>query len=528
MLSVNIGKTAKYVYDISLDGTVVNALGNNVLSNTDGFNFQLPDDSKYRYTKEHPYISTGMSRETEKDKAYTGFKADVAEFNDMYMRDFHYNSLSVNKMGLGIDEIVYATINFARKNYADYFPDKPFPDDVKMVGNTIKSKKMPEYISKFLIKGIRMLLQGKGKEFLDEYYLYIDKIYNLQIPLRDIASKGKIKRSIEEYKKDMQTITKAGRPKARQAWYELAILNNLSVANGDTIYYINTGKSKSHADAKKVTHYCTFDVFGEKVDITKEAEREFLKYKKNFKVEGKGKQKTREEFLAEHYPGYITEDEMILNCQLVPRDIIDKEGDTYCSDVSDDMEYNVPKYIDQFNKRITPLLVGFDRSIRDKILITNPKDRPYFTEEQCVLTAGQPNKPSDQDTYEQLMTMEDKEIRFWMNNNLAPPFVEECGMGTWDDIKKEYLERTAREKELGIDKEREAFLNAVSELSRDEIIAFCEDGEMPSSISKIVDVDPQSNNFVSKKYPDTKIGSIDDILDRYEYINTMDDVEDSE
>ena len=34
-------KTNDYVYDISLDGTVVNALGMNVISNTDGF--QLPN-----------------------------------------------------------------------------------------------------------------------------------------------------------------------------------------------------------------------------------------------------------------------------------------------------------------------------------------------------------------------------------------------------------------------------------------------------------------------------------------------------
>ena len=32
--------------------------------------------------------------------------------------------------------------NFSRKNYADYFPTKPYPDDVKLVGNTIKSKKI--------------------------------------------------------------------------------------------------------------------------------------------------------------------------------------------------------------------------------------------------------------------------------------------------------------------------------------------------------------------------------------------------
>ena len=164
--NLKLGKTDDYVYDISLDGTVVNALGRNVISNTDGFNFKLPDT--FRYTEENPYISTGLSRVTEKGKKYTGFQADVAEFNDLYMKDFHYGPNCVNKMGLGIDEIVAATINFSRKNYADYFPEEEFPKDIKMVGNTIKSKKMPEYISKFLSVGIRLLLQNKGQEFLEE------------------------------------------------------------------------------------------------------------------------------------------------------------------------------------------------------------------------------------------------------------------------------------------------------------------------------------------------------------------------
>jgi DNA polymerase elongation subunit (family B) len=163
-----------------------------IVGDTDGFNFALPDDSTYRYTEENPYVSTGLSRETEKGKAYTGFKADVAEFNDIYMCDKHYAPNAVNKMGLGIDEVVESTINFSRKNYADYFPDNPYPEDVKLVGNTIKSKKMPEYIAKFLAVGIRLLLQGKGQEFLEEYYKYVDKIYNYRIPLRDIATKGKI------------------------------------------------------------------------------------------------------------------------------------------------------------------------------------------------------------------------------------------------------------------------------------------------------------------------------------------------
>ena len=134
---------------------------------------------------------------------------------------------------------------------------------------------------------------------------------------------------------------------------------------------------------------------------------------------------------------------------LVPRNIIDKEEDTYCSDVSEDLEYNVDKYVDMFNKRIKPLLVCFSKDIRPNILISNPKDKPYFTEEQCVLVSGEPNKPGDQDTYEQLMTMEDKEIKFWTKYNLVPPFFEECGMGKWEDTVADYYERMKKEEEDG-------------------------------------------------------------------------------
>ena len=57
-----------------------------------------------------------------------------------------------------------------------------------------------------------------------------------------------------------------------------------------------------------------------------------------------------------------------------------------------------------------------------------------------------PNKASDQDTYEALMTMEDKEIKFWSTHpEFEIPFLEECGMD-WDDIYSEYVGRIEREK----------------------------------------------------------------------------------
>ena len=70
-------------------------------------------------------------------------------------------------------------------------------------------------------KALDVLIDGKGKEFLDMYYDYIDDIYNYRIPVRDIASKGNIKKSLEEYKKDCETLTKSGSKKSRQASPEL-------------------------------------------------------------------------------------------------------------------------------------------------------------------------------------------------------------------------------------------------------------------------------------------------------------------
>lgn len=497
-----------------------------IVGDTDGFNFALPDDSKYRYTEEHPYVSPGLSRETEKGKSYTGFKADVAEFNDIYMCDKHYSPYAVNKMGLGIDEVVESTINFSRKNYSDYFPENPYPEDVKMVGNTIKSKKMPEYISKFLAIGIRLLLQGKGQEFLEEYYKYVGKIYNYQIPLRDIATKGKIKKSIREYKKDVQELTKAGRPKSRQAWYELAIKEKMNVDNGDTIYYINTGKAKSHADVKKVRHYYEYDVLNERVDVTKEIERDYKKWVKELTPT----QKLDESiftYISKYRPGATVEDEIVLNCMLVPREIIDKEEDTFCSDISEDFEYNVEKYVDMFNKRITPLLVCFDKEIRSSILISNPNNRPYFTKEQCELVSGQPNKPGDQDTYEQLMTMEDKEIKFWIKYDMVPPFLEECGMGKWEDIVADYENRMEQEKANGIAEAKRLYREVIDHLSKKEIEDFFENGEIPQKVLAIVELDPNSSDLVSVKST-AVIGNLNDFVERKNYLEELEDDELSE
>ena len=470
----NIGLTKEYVYDISLDGTVVNALGLNLNSNTDGFNFKLP--TEYRYTEEHPYIGKGLGRNVKEGKPYTKTEADVAEFEDLYLNT-SYNG-GWKRYGLDVDEYISSSINISRKNYSDRLPD----GSTKKVGNTIKSRKMSGYLEKFIDDGVDLLLHNNGYKFLSNYYDYIGKIYNYQIPIKDIASKGNIKKPVKDYIADCSTLTKAGSKKSRQAWYELVIREGVNANVSDTIYYINTGTKKGHSDVKRVTHYYAFDSNGEKTEITKEVEN---LYKKQSKENSESPKLSRIELAKANYgPNAYDEDEIILNCKLVPNEILDKEEDVLCSEY-EGLEYNVEKYIDQFNKRITPLLVCFHPDIRDKILVTNPKDRKFFTEQESRLVSGFPNRPEDQDSFETLMTPERKEIAFWTKIGETPPFVKECGID-WDSLVDKYWAETEQENNELYQEENQKYLDAIENLTKSDVDDFEEDGKLPSSITSLM------------------------------------------
>ena len=462
-----------------------------IVGDTDGFNFQMPPEDKFRYTDEHPYIGKGLGRNTEKGKAYTRVEADVAEFEDTFLN--HAYNGGINKMGLGIDEYCDATINFARKNYADLMPN----GKTKKVGNTIKSRKMSGYLEKFIDDGVNLLLHANGTKFLENYYDYVDRIYNYQIPIKDIASKGKIKKTLAEYKADCNTLTKAGNKKSRQAWYELAILNNMNVNVSDTIYYINTGTKKGHSDVKKVIHQYIKDENGEEIELTNKLKTEL--YKKELTTYNVEKVKdlsaAEKKEIAKKYI-VREEDEVILNCQIVPNEIIEDEHDVLCSDV-EGLEYNSEKYIEQFNNRIKPLLVCFSPEIRNKILITNPKDRQYFTEEDAVLVSGYPNKETDQDTYEALMTPEKKEIGYWIKIDEVPPFVEECGID-WERLVNEYLEEKKKEEDELFKQENEKYLEALNNLTQRDIELFEDEGELPECIADVVTLDTDMHLYFKK------------------------------
>ena len=315
-----------------------------LVMDTDGVNFETPSDRD-----EYKYIGKGLNGLVKENKEYVGAEADVAEYNDLFLR---------GEMGLDIDGVWPSTINVARKNYA-LLTDK---GKVKLTGNTIKSKKLQTYVAEFLDKGLRMLLDGKGGEFLDFYYEYVDKLYNRQIPLAKIANKARVKQSIDDYKVHITKTTKAGNMMSRQAHMELLIKEGKNPGLGDTIYYVNNGEKKSHGDVQK------------------------------------------------------KKDELVLNCYLINEQDIEKNPDLLG-------DYNVARYMAAFNKRIEPLLVVYKPEIREDILIEDPKDRPIFTKTQTELVRGYPMKEAHQDTLEEVLSLSDTELSFWKNVNIDPYYM---------------------------------------------------------------------------------------------------------
>jgi DNA polymerase elongation subunit (family B) len=464
-----------------------------LVGDTDGFNFSFPpniDDIKY--------IAKGSHWKTTDDanKELTGLDAVLAEFNENYM---------VGRMGLDIDDICNSTINFARKNYANDIGGK-----IKLVGNSVKSKKMSVYIEEFLGKSIRMLLDGDGYSFINYYYEYVDKIYNYQIPLVKMASKAKIKLTMVDYKKKATMKNKAGNPMPKQAHMELALRENLDITLGDTLFYINTGTAKSHGDLKTV----------DKNKMTK---------------------KERGIYFAEHgewpQPNKVVE----LNCKLINPEVIERDfelikelemlkkalttldsNDDASSSIEERIntinselyidDYNVARYLDAFNKKIKPLLVCFNLEVRENILLDivkikdkvtkkvteKLKDRIIFTKSECELISGIPNKVTDQDSYEELMRMEDKEIKFWDRVNKIPNNMEES---EWYELRADYHERMRLARIEGVKYEKDSLDDIFKHLEVKDLNKVISLGELPIDVFIISDIaDDDSGMLISRKW----------------------------
>lgn len=91
-------------------------------------------------------------------------------------------------------------------------------------------------------------------------------------------------------------------------------------------------------------------------------------------------------------------------------------------------------------------------------------------------------------------------------------------MGNWEEVVRNYNERMLQEEENGIKAEKDAYQEILSKLTMEEVDNFIDEGEIPKSMLSIIDIDVNSNNFISKTHKDAVIGNIDDILERKEYL----------
>ena len=349
-----------------------------LVMDTDGVNFAKPEGWENRR-----YIGKGLNWKVKEGKEYTGDDSDVAEFNDLFMR---------GEMALDTDGTWPSCINLARKNYAVMESS----GKVKLTGNTIKSKKLPLYIEDFLDKGVKQLLEGKGQEFVEWYYEYVQKIFNLEIPLMKIAQRAKVKLSLDDYKKRCTQKTKAGSLMSRMAHMELAIKHNLNIQLGDVIYYVNNGLRASHGDVQKIT----------KANYTKK-ELDLFSQENGKEPENKSTSIIQ------------------LNCYMLEPTEIENNPNMKG-------EYNIQRAITTFNKRIAPLLVVFKEEVRNRLIVNNPEDRGFFTKSQCELINGAPFKEGDQDTLEEVLTLSDGEVKYWNKRGMSPDYIYELASEGWE------------------------------------------------------------------------------------------------
>ena len=346
-----------------------------LVMDTDGVNFSTPDDAKDRV-----YVGRGLNWKVKLGKEYYGPEADVAEYNDIFMR---------GEMALDTDGVWPSCINLARKNYAVM----DAKGKIKLTGNSIKSKKLPLYIEEFLDKGVKMLLEGEGKSFVEYYYEYLQKIYDKKVPLSKIAQRAKVKLSLDDYRKRLTTKTKAGNSMSRMAHMELAIKENLNVNLGDVIMYVNNGTKASQGDVQKMT----------------------VKQIKD----------TNAVLLHENPRAKPITDGVMVNCYMLNANILETNPDLTG-------EYNVPRAVTTFNKRIEPLLVVFKQELRDGLLVDNPDDRGIFTTAQCELINGQPFEEGDQDSLEEVMSLSEGELSYWEKRGLNSDYMYELAEEGWE------------------------------------------------------------------------------------------------
>ena len=393
---------------------------------TDGVNFKIPDYTNIRVTDEgiSEGATEGLNEEMWQYRGKTGIQALIELFNETEMKPPY---MSVDDDGVSLSCLNLARINYATLSEVKDKKTGEVKKKIKLTGNTIKSKVMSEYIEEFMDNGFKLILDGKGKEFVEYYYSYAEDIRYMQIPLKKIASKSKVKQTLKSYKNRGKD--KNGREKGMQAHMELLIKKREEQAvelfekhkidigyQGDetklspddkmkliinymppepeldsTVYYINTGYVKSHGDSKEIKDKET--------------------------------------------------GEMRMASTLISAEDLQENPEMTGT-------YNYEKYLDAFNKRVCytsrkigSLLSAFEPEVAERMVVKIIKKGEHKGELQKAefspLKDELELKSFDLDDFDEAMHLEKREVDFWNKTGYDPRKVWD-GFKMYDDYKVHY------------------------------------------------------------------------------------------
>jgi hypothetical protein len=119
-------------------------------------------------------------------------------------------------------------------------------------------------------------------------------------------------------------------------------------------------------------------------------------------------------------------DGVMVNCYMLDKDILDKDPDLTG-------DYNVPRAIATFNKRIEPLMVVFQDEVRNGLIVSDPAERGIFTTAQCELINGHPLGEGDQDDLGDVLTISEQEMLYWGKRGLEPFYIYENAEEGWEN-----------------------------------------------------------------------------------------------
>jgi DNA polymerase elongation subunit (family B) len=371
---------------------------------TDGINFQFPEKTKIRVTDSE--VVSQNTEENIEDMWQYGGKVGISALIEKYNKEeMKPPFMAVDNDGESISCLNLLRINYGTLSLAKDKKTGEMKEKIKLTGNTIKSKTMPEYIEDFIDTGLKLILHGKGKEFVDYYHSYAEDIRYMQIPLKKIASKSKIKTSLSSYSKRGKD--KNGREKGMQAHMELLIEKRQQIA--ESLFE----KHKDEFNITKIKENISID---EKMKIVanympQEPELDSVAYYVNTgyrKSHGDSRKIIDKKTGKERYCASLISNE----------DLLDNPNMTG--------EYNYEKYLDAFNKRVVTLLAGFDPDIQKKILVKINKEgdlvKQMFTSDELIL------KNFDDDDFDESMHLEKREVIFWNKTGYDPRLI-------WDKFK---------------------------------------------------------------------------------------------